>query len=125
MVHFAQFNEELKIVDICKGSLSMEITIQDFYQKVQSGDFDHWVDVRTPAEFAALRADSEHVKNHPLDQIHTLDLPKDADIYLSCRSGARSGQAQKILMQKGYKHVTNVLGGMMAWEAAGYPTTQG
>jgi rhodanese-related sulfurtransferase len=103
----------------------MEITTQDFYQKVQSGDFDHWIDVRTTEEFAAQRADSEHVKHHPLDQIHTLDLPKDANIYLSCRSGARSGQAQQFLKQQGYEKVTNVLGGIMAWEAAGYPTTQG
>jgi rhodanese-related sulfurtransferase len=103
----------------------VEISVQDFHHVVETGDFDYWVDVRTPEEFAALRADCVLVKNHPLDQIDTLDLPKDANIYLSCRSGARSGQAQRILLQKGYKHVTNVMGGIMAWEAAGYPTTQG
>jgi len=103
----------------------VEISIVDFYDKVQSGDFDHWVDVRTPEEFAAVRADSELVKNHPLDQIKSLELPKDAVIYLSCRSGARSGQAQAFLMQNGYANVTNVAGGIMAWEAAGFPTKQG
>ncbi len=103
----------------------MEISVQDFHHVVETGDFDYWVDVRTPEEFSALRADCVLVKNHPLDQIDTLDLPKDANIYLSCRSGARSGQAQRFLMQKGYKHVTNVMGGIMAWEAAGYPTIQG
>ncbi len=102
----------------------MEISIQEFYEKVQAGDFDYWIDVRTAEEFAAQRADSGLVKHHPLDQIDTLNLPKDADIYLSCRSGARSGQAQAFLMQQGYNNVTNVLGGIMAWEAAGYPTTQ-
>lgn len=103
----------------------MEITIEDFYKKVQAGDFDHWVDVRSADEFAAVRADSDLVKLHPLDQVDSLDLPKDAEIYLSCRSGARSGQAQAFLMQKGYTNVTNVAGGIMAWEAAGYPVTQG
>jgi len=103
----------------------MEISTQDFYEKVKKADFDHWVDVRTAEEFAAVRADSELVKHHPLDQIDSLELPKDAVIYLSCRSGARSGQAQAFMMQKGYTNVTNVAGGIMAWEAAGFPTTQG
>jgi len=103
----------------------MEISTQDFYEKVKKADFDHWVDVRTAEEFAAVRAESELVKHHPLDQIDSLDLPKDAVIYLSCRSGARSGQAQAFMMQKGYTNVTNVAGGIMAWEAAGYPVTQG
>lgn len=103
----------------------MEITTQDFYEKVQAGNFDHWVDVRTAEEFAAVRADSNLVKHHPLDQIATLELPKDAVIYLSCRSGARSGQAQAFMLQNGYANVTNVAGGIMAWEAAGYPVTQG
>ena len=103
----------------------MEITTEEFHHKVETGDFDHWIDVRTPEEFAAGRADCVLAKNHPLDQIDSLDLPKDANIYLTCRSGARSGQAQKFLMQKGYNHVTNVMGGYLAWEAAGYPTTQG
>ncbi|MDQ7005573.1 MAG: rhodanese-like domain-containing protein [Ghiorsea sp.] len=103
----------------------MEISIHDFYEKVKKEDFDHWVDVRSAEEFAAVRADSGLVKLHPLDQIDTLDLPKDAVIYLSCRSGMRSGQAQAFLMQQGYTNVTNVAGGIMAWEAAGYPVTQG
>lgn len=103
----------------------MEISIEDFHHRVETGDFDHWVDVRTTEEFAAIRPDCVLVKNHPLDQIDTLDLPKDAVIYLSCRSGARSGQAQRFLMQKGYAHVTNVMGGILAWEAAEYPVIQG
>ena len=103
----------------------MEITIEEFHHKVETGDFDYWVDVRTPEEFAAGRADCVLVKNHPLDKIDSLDLPKDAVIYLTCRSGARSGQAQKYMMQKGYNHVINVMGGYLAWEAAGFPVTQG
>ncbi|MDQ6978242.1 MAG: rhodanese-like domain-containing protein [Ghiorsea sp.] len=103
----------------------MEISIQDFYEKVKQADFDHWVDVRSAEEFAAVRADSPLVKHHPLDQIATLELPKDATIYLSCRSGARSGQAQAFMLQNGYTNVINVAGGIMAWEAAGFPTTQG
>ncbi|MDQ6984162.1 MAG: rhodanese-like domain-containing protein [Ghiorsea sp.] len=103
----------------------MEISIEDFHHKVETGDFDFWVDVRTAEEFAAVRADSEFVKHHPLDQIDSLELPKDATIYLSCRSGVRSGQAQAFMMQKGYSNVTNVAGGIMAWEAAGYSVTQG
>ena len=35
---------------------------------------------------------------------------------LYCRSGNRSGQACMILESIGFKNVTNVLGGMLAWQ---------
>lgn len=50
-------------------------------------------------------------------------LPKDRPLIVSCRSGGRSSRACSYLQRKGYR-VTNLIGGMLAWERAGLPTTK-
>ena len=73
------------------------------------------IDVRTPGEFS-----SHHIKgavNMPLNEITARigELgQKDEPIVLYCRSGNRSGQAQKLLKKLGFKAVYN-LGGVSAW----------
>ncbi len=44
------------------------------------------------------------------------ELPKDGEILLICHSGNRSNQAAEFLDDKGYLHVYDMVGGMMAWE---------
>lgn len=77
------------------------------------------LDVREPYEYA-----SGHVAGStllPLGQLSTQSsyLPKDAPIYVICRSGNRSVTASETLVKLGYKDVRNVKGGMLAWQAAG------
>ena len=65
------------------------------------------VDVRSKSEFA-----SGHVKgsiNIPLEQIASKSdsLKNHSHIIVCCRSGNRSGMAQRTLNSKGIKHVTN------------------
>lgn len=81
------------------------------------------VDVRTPAEYA-----DGHVPgaiNIPVDSLaqrmSELAPHKDADLYLICRSGARSARAQSVLLDAGYAHPINVAGGTLAWQSAGFP----
>ncbi len=83
-------------------------------------DGTHLIDVRTPQEYA-----DGHVPgavNIPLDQLGQRlgELPKDGTLYVICRSGHRSGLAQKELAGKGIEAI-NVRGGTLAWKAAGYP----
>jgi len=81
------------------------------------------IDVRTPAEFADGRVPG--AKNMPLDQLDSklaeLESHKDQEIYVVCRSGARSARASSMLASKGFKPV-NIEGGTLAWQAAGNPT---
>lgn len=48
------------------------------------------------------------------------DLPKDKDVILYCRSGARSYHACAYLMQQGIMNVINVRGGIISWAQNGY-----
>jgi rhodanese-related sulfurtransferase len=83
------------------------------------------IDVRTSAEFKAERI--KEAQNKPLDQIQqwVKELPKDKKIYFVCRSGNRSGQAQRIAQQAGYTNTYNMQGGMLAWKREGLPVVSG
>ncbi|QFF97647.1 rhodanese-like domain-containing protein [Psychrobacillus glaciei] len=71
-----------------------------------------FVDVRTPAEFKARNI--RQFKNIPLGSSFD-KLPKDKEIVVICQSGMRSNNACKQLKKIGFEHVTNVRGGMSAW----------
>lgn len=50
-------------------------------------------------------------------------LDKNKPTFLYCASGGRSGSVSKIMVEKGFKQVYNLNGGINAWHAEGYPTT--
>ena len=52
------------------------------------------------------------------------ELPRDKQVVMVCRSGARSGQACAWLMQQGFDNVLNLRGGMMAWHSCGLALQQ-
>ena len=52
------------------------------------------------------------------------ELPTDRTIVCICRVGGRSGAVAAALAGAGYD-VRNVDGGMLAWEAAGFPVVDG
>ncbi len=53
-------------------------------------------------------------------QIDKLDLLPEQSIAVTCATGKRSSTAISILRRNGFKHLYNVIGGMEAWEHAGY-----
>jgi membrane protein DedA with SNARE-associated domain/rhodanese-related sulfurtransferase len=57
---------------------------------------------------------------------HLKDLPRDRDIilYCTCPSEASAARVAKVLMNRGFKHVRPLAGGLEAWVAAGHPVTQ-
>jgi rhodanese-related sulfurtransferase len=78
------------------------------------------LDVREDDEWRAGHApDAVHV---PLSQLNARvqEVPNDRDIYVICRSGARSAQAVAAFNNAGWT-AANVDGGMHAWESAGLP----
>lgn len=76
------------------------------------------LDVREPGEYAAAHA--PNAKLIPLGDLGAR-LPeiasyKDKPVVVMCRSGSRSSRAVALLREAGYTRVSNVRGGITAWE---------
>jgi len=52
------------------------------------------------------------------------EIPKEKPIVITCGSGVRGSLAASILRRNGFLDVSNVLGGLNAWHALGYPLSQ-
>ncbi len=101
------------------GAVATEISVAQAYEKYQQGAF--FLDVRTQAEW-----DQVHLAKGtliPLDQLSSRlgEVPKDQDVVVICRSGARSKEGMTILRSAGYSRAVCMTGGLLAWKAAGYP----
>jgi phage shock protein E len=82
------------------------------------------LDVREQSEY-----DAGHIPGVvlvPLGQIPSRlsEIPTDKTVIVTCRTGNRSAQATNFLRQSGYDNVHNMLGGIVAWEQAGYEVTR-
>jgi len=49
---------------------------------------------------------------------------KQKDVLIYCRSGSRSAHACNILTKDGFEKVSNLAGGIMAWESANLPISK-
>ena len=79
------------------------------------------IDVREPME--TMYGSVEGAWLVPLGQLEGVldEIDDDANVYLICRSGNRSGIAAEVLLAAGKHDAKNVVGGMIAWAQAGLP----
>jgi rhodanese-related sulfurtransferase len=79
------------------------------------------IDVREYAEYAAGRIPGARLI--PLGAIERRagEIDRSFPVYVVCRTGRRSGEAQRKLVALGFPDVRNVTGGFMSWRAAGFP----
>lgn len=94
------------------------IQVDELNKKLKNGEQVHLVDVREPFEHEEFNIGGILL---PLGEIRLgdtqlIDHLKDEEVFLYCRSGNRSGQAALILENMGFSNVTNVVGGMLAWQ---------
>jgi hydroxyacylglutathione hydrolase len=83
------------------------------------------IDVRSPRERAEKWiADTAHI---PLNSLRTaaLVLPRDRPLLVFCAGGYRSSMAASLLQRDGFTNVSELAGGIAAWEAAGLPVSRG
>lgn len=97
-----------------------ECTVLTLSEKLGKEDF-HLVDVREYAEFAGGRVSG--AKLVPLGELETrhAELDHTKPIYVMCRTGRRSTEAQKKLKALGFTNVVNVAGGFEAWKKQDLP----
>jgi len=81
------------------------------------------IDVRTPEEFAdGYIADAVLIDINSADfQDRISQLDKSKTYLVHCRSGSRSGRAVAAMRELGFREVYNMLGGIVQWEAEGFP----
>jgi rhodanese-related sulfurtransferase len=105
-----------------RAAVLSNVSVQDLHRAAQQGAL--VLDVREPFEFA-----EGHVAGSVLVPLGTIaarvgDFPKDAPVYVFCRSGNRSLQAAQVLVDAGYTDVRNVEGGIIAWNNARLPVAR-
>jgi rhodanese-related sulfurtransferase len=95
----------------------MEINVKDLHQKLESGDQFVFIDVREPWEYEEFNLGAQLIPlNTLVNSMHEFEEHKEDQIIVHCRSGARSGMAQGLMLANGFKNVLNLKGGIMAWQ---------
>ena len=98
------------------------VTVDEAFRIFSEKNTDYlFLDVRTTEEFA-----EGHIENAILIPLSELEgrideLPLDRAIIVYCKSGNRSTQASNLLVEKGFKKILNMEGGITEWKSKGYP----
>ncbi|MCS6929163.1 MAG: rhodanese-like domain-containing protein [Saprospiraceae bacterium] len=96
----------------------MDITVQELREKLRTGLPVILVDVREPWEHEEFNIGGWLIPvGRMLEEWELLKAYKEEEVVVYCRSGVRSATAQAILQAQGFKHVRNLIGGMIAWRS--------
>ncbi|HEY2091748.1 MAG TPA: molybdopterin-synthase adenylyltransferase MoeB [Thermoanaerobaculia bacterium] len=93
----------------------MDINAQQLHDQLEQGGEVYLLDVREPHEWT-----TGHLENSihiPMRDVpaRLAEIPRDRDVVVICRSGARSANVQQFLKANGITRVRNLIGGLMAW----------
>jgi len=100
-----------------KGQKHKHIKPKQIKQRIDQGNSFVFLDVRTKKSF-----DQGHVRNAvnlPFEELHKvkdLAFSKDTEIVIACYFGIKSRATIAILAERGYKNLTNMDGGLGAWD---------
>ena len=97
----------------------MDISQEEWAEGIAANPDAVVLDVRTEGEY-----DEGNIANALNIDIHKgqgfiyklEELDKTKTYYVYCRSGARSGQACKIMSELGFEKAYNLVGGILAWQ---------
>ena len=98
-------------------------------RRLREGDSDGrrplLVEVRNMDEFLEARIPGAQFIPLPEFGARFEELPRDRPLFLFCRSGSRSAAATAHLVRLGWPDVSNVNGGLIAWQWAKLPLVDG
>jgi len=79
------------------------------------------LDVRAPRERAQkfIEGSVSMPLNHLME--HSAELPKNRFFLIHCAGGYRSSIAASLLQKQGFKKISEIAGGITAWETAKLP----
>ncbi len=94
-----------------------EISVSELKEMMDSGKDFQLIDVREPNEYDFANIGGELI---PLATVldNADKISRDKMVVIHCRSGARSGNAVRLLEQQhGFDNLYNLKGGILAWSA--------
>lgn len=106
-----------------------QASVQDTHKALNENKSSVMIDVREDDEIKALAPSIGRA--FPMSRINPATFAEDCGIsktqaiYLFCRSGNRSMRVGMALANAGFTDLTNVEGGIIAWDAAGLPVKKG
>ena len=98
-----------------------EISVQELKEKLDKGEDFQLIDVREDFEYSTSNLGGESI---PLGGIliETDKISHDKPVVIMCRSGKRSAAAIMQLEAQGFTNLSNLKGGILAWQAEIDPT---
>jgi sulfur-carrier protein adenylyltransferase/sulfurtransferase len=91
-----------------------QLTVKELKARMDSGEDVFLLDVREPYEVQIAQIGGTLIPQNDVAQ-RLAEIPRDREIVIHCRSGARSQRIAEFLKQSGYTQVANLAGGILAW----------
>jgi len=101
---------------------SGEITVDELKQRLDRGDKVLVLDVRNPEEYQICRIPGTMLIPLPVLPQRFGELDRDRELIIHCKSGMRSQKAIQFLREQGFRKLTNLKGGILAWAERIDPT---
>ena len=111
--HFCGIIPESKEEKAVKNGIP-QLSVKDLKRRIDEGEDVFILDVREPYEYQIAQIGGKLIPQNDVPQRLT-EIPRDREIIVQCRSGARSQRIAEFLKQSGYPKVVNLAGGILAW----------
>jgi sulfur-carrier protein adenylyltransferase/sulfurtransferase len=111
--HFCGIVPESKEEKAVKNGVP-QLSVKDLKKRIDAGEDVFILDVREPYEYQIAQIGGKLIPQNDVPQ-RLAEIPRDREIVVQCRSGARSQKIAEFLKQSGYQQVVNLAGGILAW----------
>jgi molybdopterin/thiamine biosynthesis adenylyltransferase/rhodanese-related sulfurtransferase len=93
-----------------------QVSVEELKARIDAGTAPFVLDVREPHEYAIVNIGAPLIPVGSLpERVGEIPVAKDAEIFVHCKSGARSQKASLALKAAGFTNVSNIAGGITAW----------
>jgi len=105
--------------------MSTDISVIELEKRLKSGEKINIIDVREVHEYEEFNLGGTLIPLGELPgKLEDLEDLKDQEVIVHCRSGMRSNTAKQFMVQNGFSHVRNLIGGVMDWQSQFGPDSQ-
>ena len=91
-----------------------QLSVKELKRRRDAGEDVFLLDVREPYEYQIAQIGGKLIPQNDVPN-RLSEIPRDREIVVQCRSGARSQKIAELLKQSGYTQVVNLAGGILAW----------